>query len=528
MNHVRRLKLLPRIFALSFLLGGESAALSGTPGDTLFTNGLIPQLRISIPPEGISELRTNARQYVRATVRAGTNVWPTVGIHLKGSMGSFRTIDQKPGLTLSFERFIPQQRFHGLPRIHLNNSMEDASYMNELLGNELFRAAGVPAPRAGHALVELNGRALGLYVLKEGFSQEFLARFFPHPDGNLYDIAREGHDVNEAMEKDFGKGPDDRSDLEALAAAALEPDLRRRRQRIDRTLDVDRFVSFMAMEILLGHRDGYCLYRNNFRVYQDVDSGRMIFLPHGMDQLFGNPRASIQPTMNGLVARAFMEMPDGRVAYRNRCALLITNVFSVDKINQRIDQTMAHLHQNLDRQTMTALEREAAALKERIASRIVEVEKQLQQAPLELLRFESNTVNLTGWQPVDIPAGGSLAATNTIDGKRTLMIRAGPVTAASWRTKVLLPRGKYLFRGALKTEGVQPLKFGKNHGAILKVPVVPAARTRPVLGSQFWKSVEAPFEVAESEKEIELVCELRAARGTVWFDQEALRLVRVK
>ncbi|HWN93680.1 MAG TPA: CotH kinase family protein, partial [Methylomirabilota bacterium] len=452
----------------------------------------------------------------------------TVGIHLKGSIGSFRSIDDKPGLTLSFEKFVPQQRFHGLRKFHLNNSVEDASYMNELIGSDLFQAAGVPAPRVGHAIVELNGRALGLYVLKEGFAEEFLARFFSQPEGNLYDIAREGHDVNEAMEKDFGKGPDDRSDLEAVAAAALEPDLRRRRQRLDRTLDVERFVSFMAMEILLGHRDGYCLYRNNFRVYQDVDSGRMIFFPHGMDQMFGNPRAAIQPTMNGLVARAFMEMPEGRAAYRSRCAFLITNVLNADRISQRIDQTIARLRPALNREASAALEREGAALKERVAARIIQAEQQLQQAPLELLRFESNTVNLsTGWQPVDIPEGGRLAQTNTADGKRALMIRAGPVTSASWRTKVLLPRGRYLFQGKLKTEGVERLKFGKNHGAVLKVPIAPSARSEPVLGNQAWKTLRAPFEVAESEREVELVCELRAGKGTVWFDREALCLIRV-
>ena len=44
-----------------------------------------------------------------------------------------------------------------------------------------------------------------------------------------------------------------------------------------------------------GHRDGYCLARNNFRVYHDVDSGRFVFFPHGMDVLFGNPRAAIEP-----------------------------------------------------------------------------------------------------------------------------------------------------------------------------------------------------------------------------------------
>src|SRR5687768_9330432 len=126
--------------------------------EELFTNGSVRHILITIPPEGISELRTNSRANVSAGIGEGTNVLQRVGVHLKGSIGSFRRIDDKPSFTLSFDKFLPQQRFHGLSKIHLNNSVEDPSYMNELLGSEAFRKAGVPATRAAHALVELNGK----------------------------------------------------------------------------------------------------------------------------------------------------------------------------------------------------------------------------------------------------------------------------------------------------------------------------------------------------------------------------------
>jgi hypothetical protein len=182
----------------------------------------------------------------------------------------------------------------------------------------------------------------------------------------------------------------------------------------------------------------------------------------------------------------------------------------------------------LNADAATALEREASALKQRVASRIVEVEKQLQQPPLELLRFDNNIAAPGGWQPMDIPDGGSLAQTNTADGKRALMIRAGPVTSASWRAKVLLPRGRYRFEGLLKTASVERLKFGKNHGAVLRVTTVSTTRPQPVLGNQPWKSLQVPFEVREREQEVELVCELRAGKGTAWFDLGSLRLLRLE
>ena len=157
------------------------------PGADLFTNGAVRQLRIEMAPSGVESLRRDPRQFVRATVKEEGTVYDDVAIHLKGSVGSFREVDDKPDLTLDFNRFNTGRKFHGLRRIHLNNSVEDPSYCNELLGGELFRAAGIPAPRVAHAVVTLNGRRLGLYVLKEGFTEDFLGCYFKQVGGNLYE-----------------------------------------------------------------------------------------------------------------------------------------------------------------------------------------------------------------------------------------------------------------------------------------------------------------------------------------------------
>src|SRR5437016_389930 len=247
-------------FTILWLLGCAASA-APPPGADLFTTGPVLRLRIEIAPGELAALRRDSRSYVPAALREGSQVYPKVGIHLKGSTGSFRGLDDKPALTLSFGKFAPGQRFHGLRKIHLNNSVEDPSYLNEALGSELFRSAGVPAPRVMHALVELNGRALGLYVLKEGFTRDFLGLHFQRTHGNLYQPGT-GHDVDENLARISGDGPEDLADLKALAAAAQEPDLERRWERLGQTLDLSRFISFMAMEVMTCHRDGYCLARN--------------------------------------------------------------------------------------------------------------------------------------------------------------------------------------------------------------------------------------------------------------------------
>ena len=160
-------------------------APAGAPGEELFSDGKVRRIHLEVLPSAMEGLEKDSRSYVLASIREGRTRYENAALHLKGAKGSFRKLEEKPGFTLDFQRFAPGQTFYGLRRIHLNNSVEDPSYLNEKIGSELFRAAGVPAPRVAHALVSLNGRELGLYVVKEGFTRDFLGLYFKNTHGNL-------------------------------------------------------------------------------------------------------------------------------------------------------------------------------------------------------------------------------------------------------------------------------------------------------------------------------------------------------
>jgi spore coat protein H len=360
------------LWALLFL------APSPSRGDEseLFAIGAVWRLRLEVTSEDLKSLRSNPRHYVHATLLEGTNILRNVAIRLKGS-SSFQNVDGKPSFTTDCDRFRAGQRFHGLSRIQLNNSLEDPSYLNEKLGSELFRAAQLPAPRVTHALVELNGRRLGLYVLKEGFAEEFLARHFQRTDGNLYEPqAGVAPDVTGPMTRNSGAGPADNPDLRRLATASAQDPLQRWRA-LGEILDLDRFLSFMAMETLSGHRDGYCLARNNYRLYHEPASNRFIFLPDGMDQLFGRADFPVEPHMAGVVAKAILETQEGRQAYRERLPLIFTNCFKVEALTNRVRAWTEAIAPHLTRAEARALRREAVDLCERIRQRVLYVRRQL-------------------------------------------------------------------------------------------------------------------------------------------------------
>jgi hypothetical protein len=517
-------------------LARDTSFAKADPSEEFFTNARIARLRIEITGTNLTELRRNNRNYVRATVREGDTIYRAVGIHLKGAAGSFRGLEDRPALTLNFDKFEPGQSFHGLDKIHLNNSVQDPSYMTEILCGELFRAAGVPAPRGTPAWVELNGRDLGLYVLKEGFDKTFLRRYFKNANGNLYDggFLRE---ITEPLYRNSGEGDVPRyAELKDLAAAALEPDPAKRIERLKKVLDLDRFVSFIAMEIVTWHWDGYAMKKNNYRVYHDPAADKIVFFPHGMDQMFWAPNGSILPYFEGLVARQLVEAPEGKRQYRARMAELLTNVFRVEVLTNRLAELQTRI-----RPALAAISPEAArqhdgavySLRNQIVQRARYLERVLLQPEPKPLQFSADGfAPVRGWsKQVLASESPELEQTAGPDGRRSLRIAVGAdgKCTSSWRARVELEPGRYRFEARVRTRGVVPLpdppaRTPKGEGAGVRVSGSRQARPNKVIGDTDWQTVEYEFQVEGPSKEVELVCELRATRGEAWFDFASLRL----
>jgi hypothetical protein len=499
----------------------------------------LPRLEIEISPYDARTLRgyhwdgwrgrSQERPEVAATVSAGGVVYENVALHLKGAAGSFRPFDDKPALTLNFSKFNRRQRFHGYSKLSLNNSVQDPSYLCEALTRELFLAAGVPAPQAGFATVTINGVEKGLYVMVEGYNKDFLRRHFSDVRGNLYDGGF-CQDINPNLAVNSGDYPHDRSDLERLMAAAAQPQPAQRWEELNQVLDVERFFSLLAMEVLLCHWDGYAINRNNYRVFHDLEAGRMVFMPHGLDQMFDwppgrfPPEGPIRPPMNGFVAQAVMSTPEGIAGYMERLGTLATNVFSEQAITNRVRELAQRVQPTLAAYGPDMAERHRWAvdsLCERISGRFQSVAEQL-RTPRGPLPFDADgRASLSRWKPRI--TSGSLALTLDhveVDGQPALRIAFGTSGGtASWRTRVLLEQGHYRFEGRGKVGGAE----GDGRIAFR----ISGARIPPqVVRATEWTAASFSFEVPAPVTEVELVCEFSGRRGEAWFDLDSLCLIR--
>lgn len=533
-RHRQLLRLVIRTFVgvgILLALRAHAGLRPDDPDEVFFREGKIPKLRIEISPEELTKLNKDARSFVRCTVREGEDfLYREVGIHLKGAAGSFRPVNDRPALTLNFDKFRERQKFHGLDKLHLNNSVQDGIYLNEHLGSVLFNAAGVPTPRISHARVWLNGRDLGFYVLKEGFDTQFLKNHFGSKAGNFYDGGFCA-DIDQKKDRKVGTGTNDQADLKALVAASREPDLAKRAVLMDKTVAIDQFITFVAMERLVAHWDGYAGNRNNYRLYTHPAVNKVYFLPSGMDQLFGDPNFPIFDGLGGIVVSGLWQLPQTKEKYRERVGYLLTNVFTAEfltnqtaLVHARVRPVLAEMGENVAKN----FDNNIRDLNNRLIARVAGIQKQLGVLPMKPVKPDSNGVfKLAKWEPQMDAGEPQMSDAADRAGVKSLEINLDKPSraVASWRSRVLLDAGKYRFEGKISTKGVVPLKEPTGEGAGLRI----SGSSRPnnqVSGDSDWKKVIFEFEVPAASTEVVLVCELRAEKGRAWFDLGSLQIVR--
>ena len=503
----------------------ETKSAKQSAGNAFF-DGPIQKIDITLAKPQWDALSRETRQYVKASVTVGDRTYPDVGIHVKGAAGSSRPLDQNPALTLNFNKFVRDQDFQGLDKIHLNNSVQDPTLMTEYICAELFRKAGIPCPRVTHARISLNGRNLGLYVVKEGFDKGFLKQNFKSSKGNLYDggFLRE---ITDDLQKTSGPNPNDRSDLKALADAANERDLPKRVERLQALLDLDQFVTYNALDVMVWNWDGYGKKRNNYRIYHDPGTGKMTFLTTGMDQMFWEPGGSIAPDFEGLVARSVMQVPEFRQRYFMRVAELLTNVFKIDAITNRMNWLETRIDPALaefDKGAAANQRNAANDLRNKIIQRAANIRQQLDHQP-KPVRFDPSGVATVGnWLPGAADANVRHEEA-LVDGRKALRMNFNGSARinASWRTSVPLPPGRYRFEGNICTSRVPKTS---DDGAVLRISGVPSTGLKRIAGDTGWTPLHYDFDLA-NDQDVVLVCELRGSKGEASFDLGSLRIVRV-
>ncbi|HKU37319.1 MAG TPA: CotH kinase family protein [Polyangiales bacterium] len=271
----------------------------------VFDPALLHTFDVGIAAADLQTVDANpaAEQYVPARVRFEGQTYDA-GYRYKGSLGAFfppctdfltQVKQGKCSIKLSFNWMNPDGRFFGLKKLLFHAMNNDPSLLRERLGYALFREMGVPAPRASHAVLRVNGKA-ELYALVEEVDGRFTrSRFVEGGKGNLYKEIWPVHDDTAAY-------------VAALETNDAQPNVERI-QRFRRAveqgpeamaawLDVDVTTSYMAVDRVILNDDGafhfYCFERaignnpkapgnHNYYWYEAAQTDRVWIIPWDLD-----------------------------------------------------------------------------------------------------------------------------------------------------------------------------------------------------------------------------------------------------
>ena len=269
----------------------------------IFSTARINRIDLKIEPHEMELLRANRRfSYPRTKVKGLASIDDEligdIGVRIRGGLGSFQHIDDKPKLELDFNEF-SGDRFYGLESLSLNNLL-DCSMIRESVAFAAYRHLNIPASRTGFAQLYINEQDYGLYLVVESQDDRWLRANFSDGSGRFYD----GKYVFAGFVPklvDFGRNRDDWFDLEEgeennfkeitqISDAVLRSDeINQLDDELWSLVDWVKILTLLRVEQWTGNTDGYNV-PNNYRVYFEPDQP-MVMSPWDLDGAFlvGSP-----------------------------------------------------------------------------------------------------------------------------------------------------------------------------------------------------------------------------------------------
>ncbi len=317
-----------------------------------------------MPPPPASAAGANPIWVPVSVFHAGVE-WYKVGLRFKGNsslISAWSSGILKLPFKLDFDQYedlypqIENQRFHGFKQLSLSSGFEDQSLMREKVAADIFRAAGLVAPRTAFCRIYIdhgNGPIyFGLYTLVEMVDDTLIESSYADADGNLYKpegasaSLAAGNLVLSQFEKKSNEAEADWSDVTELHAALhganRESDPGAWRSVLEASLNTDRFLHWLAVNTLIQNWDTYGKMTHNFYLYGDPDSGRLDWIPWDNNEALaeGKQGGALSLELSEVsedwpLIRFLMDDPVYRSIYLDRVEETVTEAFEAGAMQAR-------------------------------------------------------------------------------------------------------------------------------------------------------------------------------------------------
>ena len=345
------------ITSVSLFACGGNTKTKENVSDDAFDRERLLQVYLKMPANEFAQLRTEGRplsvslgecpstdfEYTdfKALANIDGEVLENVSIRKKGFLGSLSRI--RPSLKLNFDTHQEGRTFKSLKRMTLNNDRQDPSHTHQCMAYDLFSAAGLVAPRCNLVHVVINNEDMGVYSHVESIKKPFLERNYNNKSGNLYEaqVADFGDELNHRFELKTNKTANDRSDLDRLAAV-LKLDDDEFLSQLAQNIDIEEFITFWAVETLIGHWDSATGNTNNYYMYHNPEDDLFHFIPWGTDSTFTTDtvfKPNSGPLFKNLsLAKRLYDIEQTRNLYFTAINTLLTDHWVEDELLAKLEK----------------------------------------------------------------------------------------------------------------------------------------------------------------------------------------------
>jgi len=249
------------------------------------------------PGSGAIDILGEDPIYVPVEVRHDGHVWTRVGMRYKGNSSLAASGGEgKLPFRLDFDEYedqhpeVDNQRFYGFDELTFASNWNDDSQLRECFATELLRDRGVPAARCAFYAVSIDvgdgPEYWGLYSMLEDPSDAMIDSQLGGGDGNLYKPDGSGADWTkfdrEGFVKKTNESAEDWSDVERAISAlhADRTDAAAWRRGLEATFDVERFLTWLAINTSMVNWDTYGSLAHNYYLYGSPQlGGRLQWVP---------------------------------------------------------------------------------------------------------------------------------------------------------------------------------------------------------------------------------------------------------
>jgi spore coat protein H len=308
--------------------------------------------------------------YVHATATINGTTLKDIGVRYKGNGTYFDGSSQgKVSLKLDFSEFVKGQRFAKLKKLNLHSNITDASWMNEPLAFQLYRDAGVPAPRTSYARVYITvpGKRersyAGLFSIVENPDEQFVATrglptsgaiFKPVATNLFADLGADWKRYNQTYDPKTTLTPAQKQrviDFARLVTKAPDAEFA---SRVGDYLDLEETARYLAVTVFLSDMDGLLGPGQNYYLYLDPRTQKFSFIAWDQDHSFGQFFRGTQAAREQLSihhpwseSSNFLErlfaVPAFKKLYMDRLTEFTASIFKPERFHRQVDELAAAL-----------------------------------------------------------------------------------------------------------------------------------------------------------------------------------------